>query len=150
MPSVFCHPPHQRGLDPRRSGARIVLRDRAGSLLDRARPDLLRAWYRERYEAAIPPGMVPDTALRRRVVDRMLQAHPTPRHGAGYPALRRQLYDDRYFTTFFGKVRPILERRLAEAITGSASMITAAWIEAGRPELPLEQPRTPRKVRRER
>ena len=62
----------------------------------------------------------------------------------------RELYDDRYFTMFFGRVRPILERRLAEAITGSASMITAAWIEAGRPALPLEQPRTPRKVRRER
>jgi hypothetical protein len=61
----------------------------------------------------------------------------------------RELYDDRYFTMFFGSVRPILERRLAEAITASASMIAAAWVEAGRPAVPLEQPRTPRKVRRE-
>lgn len=61
----------------------------------------------------------------------------------------RELYDDQYFTMFFGQVRPILERRLAEAITASASMIAAAWVEAGRPALPLEQPRTPRKVRRE-
>ena len=60
----------------------------------------------------------------------------------------RELYDDQYFTLFFGKVRPILERRLSDAITGSASMIAAAWIEAGRPALALEQPRTPRKVRR--
>ena len=61
----------------------------------------------------------------------------------------RELYDDRYFTMFFGSVRSILERRLAEAITASASMIAAAWVEAGRPAVPLEQPRTPRKVRRD-
>jgi hypothetical protein len=60
----------------------------------------------------------------------------------------REVYDDRYFTMFFGTVRPILERRLSEAITASASMIAAAWIEAGRQPLPLEQPRTPRKVRK--
>jgi hypothetical protein len=59
----------------------------------------------------------------------------------------REVYDDQYFTIFFGKVRPILERRLSDSITASASMITAAWIEAGRLPLPLEQPRTPRKVR---
>jgi hypothetical protein len=61
----------------------------------------------------------------------------------------RELYDDQYFTMFFSRVRPILERRLAEAITASASLIAAAWVEAGRPGVPLEQPRTPRKVRRE-
>ena len=60
----------------------------------------------------------------------------------------RELYDDQYFTLFFGKVRPILERRLAESITDAASMIAAAWVEAGRPALPLAPPRTPRKVRR--
>jgi hypothetical protein len=61
----------------------------------------------------------------------------------------RELYDDQYFTMFFGKVRPILERRLADSITASASLITAAWIEAGRPALPLEPARVPRKVRRD-
>ena len=60
----------------------------------------------------------------------------------------REVYDDRYFTMFFGKVRPILERRLATRSPASASMITAAWIEAGRLPVPLEQPRTPRKVRK--
>lgn len=60
----------------------------------------------------------------------------------------REVYDDRYFTFFFGRVRPILERRLAESITASASMIAAAWIEAGRLPLSLDQPRTPRKVRK--
>ena len=60
----------------------------------------------------------------------------------------REVYDDEYFTIFFSKVQPILERRLSESITASASVITAAWIEAGRPALPVEQPRLPRKVRR--
>jgi len=59
-----------------------------------------------------------------------------------------EVYDDRYFTLFFSKVRPILERRLSDSITASASMITAAWVEAGRLPVPLEQPRTPRKVRK--
>ena len=60
----------------------------------------------------------------------------------------RDLYDDAYFAAFFGKVKPILEQRLADSITSVASAITAAWDEAGRPALPLEVPRLPRKVRR--
>ena len=63
-------------------------------------------------------------------------------------AAGRELYDDQYFTMFFGRVRPILERRMADSISGSAAMITAAWVEAGRPSIPLDQPRTPRKIRR--
>jgi hypothetical protein len=62
----------------------------------------------------------------------------------------REVYDDQYFTMFFSKAGPILERRLAESITSSASLIAAAWVEAGRPALPLDQPRTERKVRRDR
>lgn len=61
----------------------------------------------------------------------------------------REVYDDAYFTLFFGKVQPIVEKRLADSITAVASIITSAWIEAGRPALPPEQPRTPRKVRRQ-
>jgi hypothetical protein len=60
----------------------------------------------------------------------------------------RDTYDDRYFTRFFSIAGPILEQRLSESITGSASLITAAWVEAGRPALPLDAPRIPRKVRR--
>jgi hypothetical protein len=60
----------------------------------------------------------------------------------------REMYDDEYFTVFFSRVQPILERRLSESISASASVITAAWIDAGRPALPVEQPRLPRKVRR--
>jgi hypothetical protein len=60
----------------------------------------------------------------------------------------REVYDEQYFTMFFSQVRPILERRLADSISASASMIAAAWVEAGRPAVPLTQPRTPRKVRK--
>jgi hypothetical protein len=61
----------------------------------------------------------------------------------------RELYDEQYFSRLFDKVRPILERRLAESITSSASLIASAWVAAGRPALPLDQPRVPRKVRRQ-
>lgn len=61
----------------------------------------------------------------------------------------RELYDDTYFTLFFGKVKPILEGRLSDSIGGVASIITAAWVEAGRPALPLVVSNPPRKVRRQ-
>jgi hypothetical protein len=60
----------------------------------------------------------------------------------------RDSYDDTYFTLFFSKARPILEQRLSDSISGVASVITAAWVEAGRPALPLDVTWTPRKVRR--
>ena len=60
----------------------------------------------------------------------------------------RDVYDDVYFDRFFARVQPILERRLADSITAAASMIAAAWTDAGRPALPLEEKRAPRKVRR--
>ena len=61
----------------------------------------------------------------------------------------RDVYDDGYFTLFFSKTQPILEKRLSDAITGVASMIAAAWVEAGRPALPLDAPSVLRKVRRQ-
>jgi hypothetical protein len=61
----------------------------------------------------------------------------------------REFYDDTYFEQFFGKVKPILETRLSDSIGDVAGMITAAWIEAGRPALPLDPPNVPKKVRRQ-
>jgi hypothetical protein len=61
----------------------------------------------------------------------------------------REFYDDAYFAAFFGKVKPILEQRLAESITAVASAIAGAWEQAGRPAVPLDAPRVPRKVRRQ-
>lgn len=60
----------------------------------------------------------------------------------------REFYDDAYFASFFVQVKPIVERRLAASITATASVITAAWINAGRPSLPLEEKREPRRVGR--
>ncbi|HEX2457530.1 MAG TPA: hypothetical protein VHI99_27775 [Vicinamibacterales bacterium] len=61
----------------------------------------------------------------------------------------RDRYDDVYFGAFFGKVRPILEARLATSISDVASMIGSAWVKAGRPALPLTQTLPPKKVRRQ-
>ena len=61
----------------------------------------------------------------------------------------RAAYDDTYFTLLFSKAGPILEQRLSDSIAATASLITAAWVEAGRPALPLNPSRTPRPVRRE-
>jgi hypothetical protein len=61
----------------------------------------------------------------------------------------RELYDDQYFATLFEKSGPIMEKRLSGAITGVASLITQAWIDAGKPALPVEAPaRPPRPIRR--
>ncbi|MCI0622451.1 MAG: hypothetical protein L0387_12450 [Acidobacteria bacterium] len=62
----------------------------------------------------------------------------------------RAEYDDGYFGHFFGQVRPILERRLNDSMTAVASMIASAWEKGGKPELPLEVKRLPRKIKRER
>jgi hypothetical protein len=57
-------------------------------------------------------------------------------------------YDDVYFDTMLDRTGPILEKRISQAITGVASVINAAWIQAGRPALPLDTPRTTRRVKR--
>jgi hypothetical protein len=61
----------------------------------------------------------------------------------------REFYDDGYFAALFRGAGPILERRLASSIAGAASFITAAWIEAGRPAVPVSVPRSVRPVRRQ-
>jgi hypothetical protein len=47
----------------------------------------------------------------------------------------KRAYDDAYFEAFLAKVKPMLERRLAESITATASVIISAWEQAGRPAL---------------
>lgn len=61
----------------------------------------------------------------------------------------RTLYDDEYFAQFFRSARPILEKRVSGAISGVASLITSAWMDAGKPALPADAPpRPPRPIRR--
>jgi hypothetical protein len=63
----------------------------------------------------------------------------------------REFYDDGYFAKLFEKTGPILEKRIAGASAGVASLIAQAWIDAGRPALALDPPpRSPRPIRRDR
>lgn len=61
----------------------------------------------------------------------------------------RTEYDDGYFAKMYEKTGPIMEQRLAGAIAGLASLMTSAWIDAGRPAVPVDAPaRPPRPIRR--
>jgi hypothetical protein len=61
----------------------------------------------------------------------------------------KDAYDDEYFEAFFGKVKPIFEGQLSTAVAATASVITTAWDQAGRPALSLPR-RAPQKVQRAR
>jgi hypothetical protein len=60
----------------------------------------------------------------------------------------KAVYDDDYFEKFFVKVQPILEQRIADSITATASLIVGAWEAAGKPTLKLEGTRTLEKVKK--
>lgn len=60
----------------------------------------------------------------------------------------REFYDDVYFEAFGAESLPILERRLNDSITAVAAVVIGAWEQAGRPKVPTELPRTPRRIRR--
>lgn len=60
----------------------------------------------------------------------------------------RDVYDEAYYAAFFGATRPILERRLGEAIAAVAATIAGAWEAAGRPAAPAEPPPAPPQRRR--
>lgn len=60
----------------------------------------------------------------------------------------REFYDAVYFSAFYKGARGVVERRISEAASGVASVITAAWKEAGSPALPLNRPTTPARIRR--
>jgi hypothetical protein len=60
----------------------------------------------------------------------------------------REFYDDGYFEAFGKGTLPVLERRLNDAIAAVASMIVGAWEQAGKPAVPADAPRTPRRIRR--
>jgi hypothetical protein len=59
----------------------------------------------------------------------------------------KDTYDDEYFERFFSRVKPLLERRLAESITATASLVVGAWQAAGSPQLKIEMPHAIQKVR---
>lgn len=76
--------------------------------------------------------------------------HVDPILAADLAAVKgRTVYDDGYFAYMFEHTGPIMEKRLSGAMTGIASLIASAWIEAGRPPLPPgNPPRAPRPIKR--
>ena len=106
--------------------------------------------YRSQLQLA-PALPAPVTNSREFIFDALTTSFPLvqPVLDADKAAVQgRDVYDDAYFDALFRKVKPILEKRLSDSIAGAAALITAAWTEAGRPGVPLENPRTPRPVRR--
>lgn len=107
--------------------------------------------YRDRLK--VTPGALVDVRNPREFMFQSLTASFTyvqPILDADREAVQgREVYDTEYFAILFGKVQPIMEKRLTDSIVDTASLITAAWIEAGKPALPLQSPRTPRKVRKQ-
>jgi hypothetical protein len=61
----------------------------------------------------------------------------------------RDVYDEAYFKAFFASNRPVLERRLNEAVAAVAAMIAGAWEAAGKPPAPTDPPTTPQRRRRQ-
>jgi hypothetical protein len=60
----------------------------------------------------------------------------------------REFYDDAYFEKFFSGAKPVVEKRISEAIGGVAAVIAGAWQKAGKPVLPIDEMRTPSRIRR--
>ena len=60
----------------------------------------------------------------------------------------REFYDDVYFDAFAAGTLGTLERRLNDSIATVASFIAGAWEAAGKPAIPKETARTPRRIRR--
>ncbi len=88
-----------------------------------------------------PRSFMFDTLLAsHRLVDDLLAADLKAAHG-------RDFYDDGYFEALAASQLRVVERRLGEAITATASMVIGAWQQAGRPAVPLARSRAPRPMR---
>jgi hypothetical protein len=59
----------------------------------------------------------------------------------------KDTYDDDYFDRFFARAGPILEKRLADSVTATASIIVGAWEQAGKPHVTINTAPAPQKVR---
>jgi hypothetical protein len=114
-------------------------------------------WESELFErnqnrvALAPAARAPVTSPRDFMFDVLLASN---RLAAGVleadrkAAERREYYDDAYFDAFGAAQLPVLTRRMNESIAAVAAVIAGAWGEAGRPAVPTELPKRPRRVRR--
>jgi hypothetical protein len=98
-----------------------------------------------------PVKVHPIASIREFVFDTLVdsQSHVAAVLEADRSAVQgRDLYDDAYFARLFKQARPVLEKRLGEAASGVASAVVAAWVQAGKPKLPLDTVRPPARIRR--
>ena len=108
----------------------------------------------ERYESRMTVNPAPATSIARArdaAFDALLASYQLvrPLLDADKEAIAgKDTYDDEYFEKFFTKVQPILQQRLADSITATASVIVGAWEQAGKPSLRTAVPRPVEKVRR--
>ena len=106
--------------------------------------------YRDRLKIA-PLPLKPITDARNFIFDRLLegtQLAPDVLKADLAAIENREWYDDAYYEAFFAANRNVMERRLSESIAAVAAVITGAWESAGKPPVPVEQPRSPQRRRR--
>jgi hypothetical protein len=106
--------------------------------------------YRQKLTIA-PPPVTPVTTPRDRMFEVLLASNRAAANvlDADRKATEgREFYDDVYFEAFAKGALPILEQRLNDSISAVASFITAAWELAGKPVIPTESGRTPRRIQR--
>jgi hypothetical protein len=60
----------------------------------------------------------------------------------------KEVYDDDYYEKLLARVQPILEQRLSDSISATASMIVGAWEAAGKPAVKIDGGRPLEKVRK--
>jgi hypothetical protein len=100
----------------------------------------------ERYRDALsvaPKPIAPVTRPRDFIFDRLVEGTQLvpPILASDLAAIgTRDVYDEAYYKAFFAANKPVLERRLSEAIAAVAAMIAGAWEAAGRPPMPTDPP----------
>lgn len=107
----------------------------------------------ERFESRLTmaPGSMRLLGMRDFIFEIALESHqmvPRILEADREAIAGRDAYDDVYFESFFTRVRPVLEQQLAGAIRDTASAITAAWVQAGRPALRIGIPRPVQPVKK--
>jgi hypothetical protein len=98
-----------------------------------------------------PAAPRPMTSARDAAFDILLESHQlvNPLLAADKEAAAgRERYDDAYFEALWTKAGPLLERRIAESITATASLIIGAWEQAGKPAIRIEMPRPVQRIRK--
>lgn len=98
-----------------------------------------------------PAPLTPVTVPRDAMFDILLASNRLAAHvldSDRTAADGREFYDDAYFDAFGKRTLSTLERRLNDSISAVASFIVGAWEMAGKPAIPADTDRTPRRIRR--